>query len=232
MDIAEINHLLFFIKIFRTSSQDGSFIFVFDWFSESLFWRGCDNQLNTHNMHIVKKTQNFEKFFPRDFVKNYLRKRGCIDFEKVNLKRQRQVNVQILKLFDAFINSPGIHDILLWYKSQGWLLYLYKDTNTNLLKFYGCNKNIDHHSSNVEWIIKPLLHKMLHDNGSRKTLIDTYSLSLVGFEFLPLFKKDQNGNVYQGFDGKKVCNVQSFQVCLSDEQVDLAREILSMIKMN
>jgi hypothetical protein len=180
-------------------------------------------------MNIVDTTSDFEKILAKDFVK-VLSNRHPIDFKKIDLKRPRQSNARILRLFNQFINSPGMHNILFWYKSQDWLLYIYRDAKTSLLNFYGCNKNIDHHGSNIEFIIKPVLHKMLHDNGSRKTLVDNHSLSLVGFGFLPLVEKEEVGNVYQGFNTKYSCNVEVFQTCLTDDQIKLAREILRLIK--
>jgi|GEM_PF-3524337 len=183
-------------------------------------------------MEVLNKTQttqDFEKIIPRIFVANHLKNRRCIDFEKIDSKRFSQVNSNILRLFYQLINSQGISDILLWYKSQNWLLYLYRDTK-NLLHFYGCNKHIDHHSSNIEWIIKPLLQKMLKDSKSKKILFDNHSLSLVGFGILPLFRQEVNGNVYQGFDNRMQCNVKLFQVSLTNEQVSLSRKILKLIK--
>lgn len=182
------------------------------------------------SIKVVNTNPDFHLFYARDFVNNHLKNRGCIDFQKIDLKRSRKSNAEILKLFDQIINSAGMYNVLLWYKSQNWLLYLYKDIKTNLLKFYGCNKNIDHHSSNIEYIIKPFLHKILRDNGGEKLLIDNYSFALVNFGILPLFRKDQFGNVYQGFDGRKECNVNSFSVRLSEDQINLARKILRLIK--
>lgn len=173
---------------------------------------------------------DFTKISAKNFINESLLNRNCTDFKKIDLRRSRQINAEILKLFDEFINSQnGIQKSLLWYKSQGWLLYLYKN-EMNLLKFYGCNKHIDHHNSNIEWVIKPLLQRMLQDNGSRKILFDRSGLSLVGFGFIPLFKTEVNGNIYQGFDGKPRLNIDAFQVNLNVDQTTLARNILRLIK--
>lgn len=173
---------------------------------------------------------DFTKISAKNFVIESLLNRYCTDFAKIDLRRPRQTNAEILKLFDEFINSQnGIQKSLLWYKSQGWLLYLYKN-EMNLLKFYGCNKHIDHHNSNIEWVIKPLLQRMLQDNGSRKILFDRSGIALVGFGFIPLFKTEVNGNIYQGFDGKPRLNIDAFQINLSNEQITLARKILRLIK--
>ncbi len=152
-----------------------------------------------------------------------------IDFAKIDKKRPQEINDQIVKLFNNFINTFGIDEILTFYKSQGSLLHIKRDNN-NQLFFYGCNDNIEHHSSNIEYIVKFLLHKMLHDNGSKKILLDSHSLTLVGFGILPLMSKDKCGNVYRDFNGQKRCNVGSYQVSLSDEQVKSIRMILRLIR--
>lgn len=150
-----------------------------------------------------------------------------IDFSKIDKKRPEELNDEILELFNNFINTSGIDKILSFYKSQDYLLCINKINNK--LIFYGCNEDIEHHSSNIEYIVKFLLHKMLHDNGSKKILLDKQTMSLVAFGFLPLMRMDQTGNVYQGFDNRPQCNVKAFKVCLSNQQIELAKKILKLI---
>ena len=151
----------------------------------------------------------------------------CIDFDKLDSKRSADINDLILKKYHAFINSPGIVDILRWYKSQNWLLYI--DYSSDGLRFCGCEDSIDHHSSNIEWIVKCVLHKMLHDNASKKILLDRHKMSLAAFGFIEPFSVEESGNVYQGFERKTVSNIPAFQVLLSQQQVMEARNILRLI---
>ena len=171
----------------------------------------------------------FDITTPRQLITD-LKGRRVINFEKRDQCRPRTTNLEILKLFDSFINSPGIEEILLWYKSQTPLFYFYKDSNTKRLKFWGCSKYADHHGSNIEYYIKHVLHQMLHDNGSKKLLIDRHSMALVAFGILPLYGNEESGNSYQGFTQTKTINVLHYEVQLSPTQINSAREILRLIK--
>ncbi len=149
------------------------------------------------------------------------------DYRKADLCRSKKENVEIIRLFNLFINSPGVEEALTWCK--GYILCIYKNTNINQLRFYGHHKHVEHHSSSIDGCIKFILHKLLHHNGSKKPLIDRHSAALVGFGVLPLYEKTESGNVYQGFNTHYQCNVLSHTVKLSDEQQTMAKKILRLI---
>ncbi|MCX6757464.1 MAG: hypothetical protein NTZ44_01100 [Candidatus Nomurabacteria bacterium] len=180
-------------------------------------------------MTILNGPTDFENISKKDLLKRIQNRKDPINFEKVDFKRDKKTNRQILQLFHQFINSPGLHEILLWYKSQSALLAIYKDINKGVLKFYGCNRHIEHHDSNIEYIIKWFLHRILYDNGKNKELVDRYTLALCAIGPIPLISREERGNIYQGHEINYYCNVATFKVSISNEQIFLARNILRLI---
>jgi hypothetical protein len=151
------------------------------------------------------------------------------DFRKADLCRSKKENFEIVRLFNQFINSPGICEALLFYKKECWILHIYRDAITKELKFYGCNRHIEHHSSAIDGVVKPVLHRLLHDNGGKKTLVNKHALALVGFGIMPLLQRHESGNVYQGFETTYTSNIPTHEVSLSQEQQTMARKILRLI---
>ena len=205
------------------------FLAYFDWFPETvpLPFLGTNQ---TYTMQVLNGPKGFRVITARALFNEIISDRKPLDVQKVDLIRSRTVNTRIVSLFNEFINTPGIDQILFWYKSQNSFLCIYKEEQTGKLRFYGCNKHIEHHSSNIEWIIKPMLERMICDNAKQKLLVDDRTAALVGFGLLPLFNKETSGNQLQGHTVTYTCNVRSFKVSLSDEQIMSARAILRLIK--
>lgn len=148
-----------------------------------------------------------------------------IDVSKIDLKRSKDINQKIILWFEYLINTPNIGSLVEFYHRQGYLLYVEK--RHDLLRFYGCDENIDHHSSNIEYVVKFLCHKILHDYGKNKILFDHHDLALAGFGFtrMSYYIKNSNGDILS-----IATDVKNHKVVLYEKQIQILRGILRMIE--
>lgn len=147
-----------------------------------------------------------------------------IDFAKKDTRRSPEINQKIIQWFEYLINTPNIYSTLQFYISQNALLYIKE--RDGLLRFYGCENHIDHHSSNIEYIIKYICHKILHDNAKKEVLLDYHTFALAQFGLLRAIYVSKNGNG----DTLVHTDVKGHKIMLCKRQINILRNILRMIK--
>ncbi len=146
-----------------------------------------------------------------------------IDFAKKDIKRSSEINQKIIQWFEYLMNTPNIYSTLQFYKSQNALLYI--EERGGLLRFYGHENHIDHHSSNIEYIIKYICHRILRDNAKNEVLLDYHTLALARFGLLRATYVIKNGNG----DTFTHTDVEGHKIILCERQINILRNILRMI---